>query len=284
MNIGVIPASGGTFPVDGPDVASVARAAESAGFDSIWIGEHVVMSSQEAYPGAGVNRVGPSPTGTLPDPIEWLTYVAACTERMLLGTAILLLPLHHPAIMAKRLATLDQLSRGRARIGIGVGWSEMEYATLGESFATRGRRCDEAIAAMRALWRDDPATFEGEFFKFPPVHSVPHPVRGAVPILVGGDSDAAAKRAGRTGDGYFPFGKDLDELARLVTVMRTTAQQAGRDPDSIELTGLGSGRRETVERLADLGFTRLVMFLPDLTPQGVERLWEKCEAVTRSVR
>ncbi|MCU1344325.1 MAG: putative oxidoreductase [Acidimicrobiia bacterium] len=284
MNFGVIPASAGTFPVDGPDVAKLARVAEEVGFDSIWIGEHVVMSSEEAYPGADINRVGPSPTGTLPDPIEWLTYVAACTESILLGTAILLVPLHHPAVMAKRLATLDRLSGGRARIGIGVGWSEVEYATVGQSFASRGRRCDETIAAMRCLWRDSPATFTGEFFDFPPVYSVPQPVHGAVPIFVGGDSDAAAKRAGRIGDGYFPFGKDVNELARLLQVMRVAAQEAGRDPDSIELTGLGSGRPEVVERLAELGFTRLVMFLPDLTPQGMEHLWERIQMVSRGVR
>jgi len=283
MDFGVIPASGGTFPVNGADLSNLARSAEEAGFESVWIGEHVVMSAQEAYPGAGTNRIGPSPTGTLPDPIEWLTYVAACTDRILLGTAILLLPLHHPAIMAKRLATLDQLSGGRLRIGIGVGWSEMEYATVGESFATRGRRCDEAISAMRALWRDQPATFEGEFFTFPPVHSVPQPIHGAVPILVGGDSDAAAKRAGRTGDGYFPFGKDQNELARLIDVMNKAAEEAGRDPKSIELTGLGSGRPDVVERMAELGFTRLVMFLPELTPDGIARLWEKCQAVSGRV-
>jgi probable F420-dependent oxidoreductase len=275
MNIGVIPASAGAFPVDGPTVAAVARRAEEVGFDSVWIGEHVVMSGRESYPGANQNRVGPSPTGALPDPIEWLTYVAACTERVLLGTAIFLLPLHRAAVTAKRLATLDQLSGGRLRLGIGVGWSRHEYETVGESFASRGRRCDEAIDAIRTLWRDSPATFQGEFFNFDSVHSVPQPVHGAVPILVGGDSDAAARRAGRRGDGYFPFGKDPEELSRLLGVMRHSAKQAGRDPDAIELTALGSGRPEVVARLADLGFTRMVMFLPEATPAGVDRLWEK---------
>src|SRR5215471_21620659 len=109
MDVGVIPASRGAFPSHGPTVAALARHAEELGFESIWIGEHVVMSPREQYPGAGANRVGPSPTGPLPDPLEWLSYVAACTERVLLGTAIFLLPLHRPPIMAKRFATLDQL-------------------------------------------------------------------------------------------------------------------------------------------------------------------------------
>src|SRR5579859_5264378 len=105
VHIGVIPASGGSFPSDGRTVAALAERAELLGFESIWIGEHVVMSPREAYPGAGQNRVGPSPTGALPDPVEWLTFVAACTERLILGTAIFLLPLHRPPITAKRFAT-----------------------------------------------------------------------------------------------------------------------------------------------------------------------------------
>ena len=282
MQIGVIPASGGTFPLAGANVAALAGRAEEIGFDSIWIGEHVVMSARERYPGADQNRVGPSPTGSLPDPIEWLTYVAACTEHLLLGTAIFLLPLHRPTIAAKRLATLDQLSGGRLRLGIGVGWSRDEYESVGESFVTRGRRCDEAIDAVRTLWRDSPASHEGEFFRFESVHSVPQPVNGAVPILVGGDSDVAARRAGRTGDGYFPFGKDPSELSRLLGVMRHAANEAGRDPDTIELTALGSGHPEKVARLAELGFTRMVMFLPDLSPRGIDQLWNKARGVQQA--
>jgi alkanesulfonate monooxygenase SsuD/methylene tetrahydromethanopterin reductase-like flavin-dependent oxidoreductase (luciferase family) len=108
------------------------------------------------------------------------------------------------------------------------------------------------------------------------------PVNGAVPILVGGDSDAAAQRAGRRGDGYFPFGKEPEELGRLLGVMRRTAEQAGRDPDAIELTALGSGRPEIVGRLAELGFTRMVRFLPESTSHGIDRLWEKVRGVQQA--
>ena len=277
MKLGLIPASGGMFPVDGVAVTSVARAAEASGFESIWVGEHVVMAAapRQDYPGATQNRVGPSATGSLPDPIDWLCYAAAVTDTLLLGTAILILPLHNPLIMAKRISTLDQLSGGRVRLGIGVGWSEDEYEAVGETFRTRGRRCDEAVAAMRALWRQNPASFAGEFFHFPPVHSVPQPVHGAVPVLVGGDSEAAAERAGRIGDGYFPFGKDLDRLVQLIGTMRRAALDAGRDPDSIELTALGSRRPEVVARLAEIGFTRMVLFLPEPNADAVERLGEQ---------
>jgi probable F420-dependent oxidoreductase len=274
MKVGLVPASGGSFPVDGSLVAALARAAEAAGFDSIWVGEHVVMAASPAqeYPGARQNRIGPSTLGALPDPIEWLSYAAAVTERVLLGTAILLLPLHNPLIMAKRIATLDQLSGGRVRLGIGLGWSEDEYEAVGESFRTRGRRCDEQVAAMRALWRDSPASFDGEIIRFGPVHSAPQPVRGAVPVLVGGDSDAAARRAGRIGDGYLPSEKDPDRLAELIATMRRSAEDAGRDPDGIELTCLGSRRPEAVARLAEIGFARMLLFLPELNPAAVERL------------
>jgi probable F420-dependent oxidoreductase len=274
MKVGLIPASGGSFPADGAVVASVARTAEAAGFDSIWVGEHVVMSAapRQEYPGASQNRIGPSTSGALPDPLEWLSYAAAVTDRLLLGTAILLLPLHNPLIMAKRTATLDALSGGRVRLGIGLGWSEDEYEAVGVDFRTRGRRCDEQIIAMRALWRDSPASFESEMFRFAPVHSVPQPVRGAVPILVGGGSEAAARRAGRLGDGFIPFEKEPDQLVRLIGIMRQAAEAAGRDPDAIELTGLGSRRPEAVARLAELGFARMVLFLPEPSAAAVERL------------
>jgi probable F420-dependent oxidoreductase len=183
--------------------------------------------------------------------------------------------------MAKRFATLDQLSAGRLRLGIGLGWSRDEYATVGESFTSRGRRCDEAIDAIRTLWRDSPATYHGEFYNFDAVHCVPQPVTGAVPILVGGNSEAAARRAGRTGDGYFPFLKDPEELARLVRIMKRAAEEAERDPASIELTSLGSGHATVVGRLAELGFARMLMFLPEPTPGGIEKLWDKVQRVKR---
>jgi probable F420-dependent oxidoreductase len=285
VKVGLIPASAGSFPVDGVTVASVARAAEAAGFDSIWIGEHVVMAAtpRQEYPGASQNRIGPSASGALPDPLEWLSYAAAVTDRLLLGTAILLLPLHNPLIMAKRVATLDQLSGGRVRLGIGLGWSEDEYEAVGIDFRTRGRRCDEQIAAMRVLWRDSPARFESGMFRFAAVHSGPQPPRHAVPILVGGGSEAAARRAGRLGDGFMPFEKEPERLVQLIGIMRRAAEEAGRDPDAIELTGLGSRRLDAVARLAELGFARMVLFLPEPSGAAVERLGAQAAQLVNSL-
>jgi probable F420-dependent oxidoreductase len=285
MNVGLIPASDGQFPVAGAHVADLARATESAGFDSIWIGEHVVMpvEQKQEYPGASRNRIGPRDTGVLPDPLEWLSYVAAVTDHLLLGTAIMLLPLHNPLVIAKRLSTLDQLSSGRVRLGVGLGWSEAEYEAVGESFATRGSRCDEMIRAMRAVWSESPVRFDGTLVRFDDVHSFPQPVGQRVPILIGGDSEAAARRAGRLGDGYLPFEKDHARLSVLLATMRRSAEQAGRDPATIELTGLGSRNRQSVERLREMGFSRVLLFLPDLTTHEVERLGREAAALVEGL-
>ncbi len=143
------------------------------------------------------------------------------------------------------------------------------------------RALERAIDAVRTLWRDTPATFHGDFFNFQSVHCVPAGQWSGA-NRGGRGSDAAAQRAGRRGDGYFPFGKEPEELGRLLGVMRRTAEQAGRDPDAIELTALGSGRPEIVVRLAELGFTRMVMFLPESTSHGIDRLWEKVRGVQQA--
>lgn len=280
MRVGLIPAAGGTFSVDPHVVTEVAQTAEANGFDSIWVGEHVVMSPREAYPGADQNRVGPSPTGSLPDPLDWLTFAAAITDELLIGTCILILPLHNPLILAKRLATIDRLSGGRMRLGIGVGWSAEEYESVGVDFASRGGRCNESIEVLRNLWSQEITSHDGDHFSFPPMHSFPKPVDGHVPIWVGGDSEVAARRAGRLGDGYFPFGKDPDRLRTLVAVARRAAEAAGRDPDALELTCLGSRHRHIVEQNVETGFTRMTLFLPDPTEAGVIRVAEQAAEVT----
>jgi probable F420-dependent oxidoreductase len=179
---------------------------------------------------------------------------------LLLGTAIVILPLHHPVVLAKRVATLDQLSGGRVRLGIGLGWNPQEYAACGASWEGRADRCDESIGAMRALWRDNEASFEGRHVSFEPVYCSPHPVRSAVPILVGSSSLAGARRAGRLGDGYLPFERDHARLAEHIHAMKEAATAAGRDPGSIEITALGGTRPERVKLLSDLGVDRMLLF------------------------
>jgi len=282
MQVGLIPASGGGVPATPDFVRAVARRAEEGGFDSLWLGEHVVLPVHQrvAYPGSREGLQAPS-SEPLPDPLDWLAYAAACTDRLLLGTAILLAPLHQPLVLAKRVATLDALSGGRLRLGVGIGWNEQEYDAVGVPFAGRGARLEEVIAAMRALWRDDEASFEGEHVRFEPVFSSPKPTNRAVPVVIGGKTPTAARRAGRIGDGFIPFERDLDQLATLLDVMRTAATEAGRDPDSIEVSCLGSVRRDRVARLAELGVTRMLVFMPGRDPATIDDLAARCqEALT----
>jgi probable F420-dependent oxidoreductase len=165
-----------------------------------------------------------------------LAYVAARTSTLRLGTGILIVPQRNPLVLAKELATLDHLSGGRMILGAGIGWLEEEFMALGVPFAGRGQRTEEAIAAMRALWSQEEGSFEGDTTTFRNCYLRPQPLGGTIPVHVGGHSKAAAQRAGRIGDGFFPFGVSREELVSLMDVMRHSAEEAGRDPDSIETT------------------------------------------------
>jgi probable F420-dependent oxidoreductase len=210
----------------------------------------------------------------IPDPLDWLAFVAGATDRLILGTAILILPEHQPVILAKRLATIDALSRGRLRAGVGVGWLREEAEAVGVPFDERGPRTDEYIRAMRALWSEEVASFEGRFVAFRGVKSRPRPTRpGGVPIVVGGHSRPAARRAGRLGDGFYPLGVDPDDLAGLLELMRKEAAASGRDADSVEVMTHGPADVDQARRLVDLGVGRfLISARPDDGVEGVRRL------------
>ncbi|TYB69936.1 TIGR03619 family F420-dependent LLM class oxidoreductase [Nonomuraea sp. PA05] len=247
--------------VDPGKLVAFARLAEECGFESLYVPEHVVL-----YPGAAIGPFELPPTLPYADPLDALTFVAAHTERILLGTGVLLLPYHHPVTLAKRLATIDVLSRGRMRLlTVGLGALPGEARAMGVDFAARGRRADEAIDVLRLLWAggEDGVSHAGEFFDVDRLCSYPKP-HGAttLPIHVGGSSRAAARRAGLRGDGFYPGGRlRPEEVAELWELARATAAGAGRDPDALEYTRFGAidmpdGR---VEELAAQGVTRLVV-------------------------
>ncbi len=240
---------------------AMGRASEAAGFESVWTVEHVVYPDgyESKYPYDPSGRMAMAADTPLPDPLIWLTWVAAHTEKLRLATGILILPQRNPLILAKELATLDDLSGGRLELGIGVGWLEEEFDALGIPFEGRGRRSDEHIESMRALWDSDHAEFDGEFVNFSGVSVNPKPVNARVPIHIGGHTEVAARRAGRLGDGFFPGEGDIDTL---IEVMRHSAEDSDRDPDSIEVTGIhpgiwGDDPLEAVESMAAKGVTRL---------------------------
>jgi probable F420-dependent oxidoreductase len=256
-----------TGPMVEPAVAvAFARAAEAAGFESIWTVEHVVVPTEYAspYPYSPTGKMPGTVDSPIPDPLIWLTYVAAATSAIRLATGILVLPQRNPVVLAKETATLDQLSGGRLLLGIGVGWLKEEFDAIGVPFGERGARTDEAVSALRALWTQDAATHHGRFSDFTDCVLRPHPVQPSIPIHVGGHTDAAARRAGRLGDGFFPALGDHDELARLFEVVRQTARDHGRDPSAIELStggrgALGDRALDEVRALADLGVDRVIV-------------------------
>lgn len=256
---------------DPEDLAAVARHAEACGFESFYVPEHIAL-----YPGARFGEVEADPVLATLDPLDCLAFVAGATDRMLLGTAILLLPYRQPVVLAKQLATIDLLSRGRMRLlTVGLGTLPGEAAAIGVDFASRGRRTDEAIDLLRLLWDGDEhgVSFQGEFFSLDHITSFPKPLTGgSLPIHVGGSSRAAARRAGLRGDGYFPSGGIAPaERAALIELMRQTARDAGRDPAGLEVTRWGSmeSSPEGIERQAAQGITRLVISPPLSDPQGM---------------
>ncbi len=268
MQFGIIPPVRTGVSADPDWMTSFSRHAEACGFESIVVVEHAVVVSeyQSRYPYAASGKMPLPDDCRIPDPLDLLAYLAAVTERITLATGVLVLPNHHPVVLAKRVATLDVLSRGRIRLCVGVGWMDEELRATGADPRTRGRRTDESIEVMRTLWADsgpDGAAFEGELFSFEHAHSFPKPVQlGGVPIHIGGHSEAAARRAGQLGDGFHPLGLDDELLARRLDEMRRAADAAGRDAAALELSLSGylpTTTEEDVARAEALGAARLVV-------------------------
>lgn len=262
MKFGIIFANTGPAAVDFSYTAELARLAEENGFESLWTVEHVVVPAgyESSYPYSRDGRMPGGEDVPIPDPLVWLSMVAAVTSSIRLATGILILPQRNPAVLAKEVATLDVLSGGRVTLGVGVGWLKEEFDALGVPFSSRGARTDEYISALRAFWREPEPTFSGEFVSFDRAKMYPKPLQtGGPPIVIGGHTAAAARRAGRLGDGFFPGRGALGDLAGLLDEMRIAAKDADRNPDDIEVTAGGAMDAEGVKPYADLGVTRMVI-------------------------
>lgn len=269
MRYGIAFANSGPL-AEGPTAAACVRAAESAGVDSVWTVEHVLVPAgyESTYPYARSGKMPGGESVAIPDPLVWLAYLAGVTTDIRLATGILILPQRNPAVAAKEVATLDRLSGGRVILGVGAGWLEEEFDALNVPFEGRGKRLDAYIAAMRELWTGEEVTLDDGYQVWHRAVSLPSPANGTVPIVIGGHSEVAARRAGRIGDGFFPGKGKPDELAHLFSVMREAADMAGRDADAIEITAGtpalgGSDPIGAVEEMAALGVSRLVV--PPLT-------------------
>jgi probable F420-dependent oxidoreductase len=251
-----------TTAPDRESALRLAREAEKAGFESLWTVEHVVVPKGygSAYPYSSSGRMARGVEDfDGPDPLVWLAAVAGATSTIRLATGILILPQRNPLILAKEVATLDVLSDGRVTLGVGVGWLEEEFRALGVPFEDRGRRADEYIRVLRSLWTEEVASFRGEFVRFDDVYCRPLPVQRPVPIVIGGHSRRAARRAGEMGDGFFPASASAEELPGLVTAARRAAEDAGRDPATLEVTMGARPIRSGVEPLAEAGVDRVVV-------------------------
>jgi len=275
MKWGIVFAST-SFPTPEAAVA-LGEVAEANGFESLWAPEHIV-----APVGEGVTPYGGSLDGKMdrlwrrggiPDPLVWLSFVAARTSTIKLGTNVIIVPEHEPAHLAKAAATLDVLSGGRVLLGVGVGELPEEYHAVGQSFTNRGKRMDEYLDGMRALWSEEVCTYQGRFVDFRSVRCDPSPVNGTIPLHIGGVSPAAVNRAARVGDGYFPFvrpDEDLDEvLGRVIPAVRERAKELGRT-DHIEMTVGGARTVAEAERFARLGVDRLVIAARSKTRSELE--------------
>jgi probable F420-dependent oxidoreductase len=265
MKFGLRYCNTGRF-VDPARAVELVKAAEAAGFESAWTVEHTVIPHdyQSQYPYSPSGKLpGGDGDFDLPDPLIWMAYIAAATTRIKLATGVIILPQHNPVITAKQVATLDHMSGGRILLGVGVGWLKEEFEAVGSPFHERGARTDEYIGVMRELWQADRPSFDGKFFHFKDAYMRPKPVNRSVPIIIGGHSDFAAKRAGRLGDGFFPARGAPAELIKLV---RDTASAHGRDPAAIEITTSLPQDLNEIPKMAAAGVDRVlvpVMFTPE---------------------
>jgi len=218
-------------------VSKVAQRAEALGYDSLWTIERLLwpIKPQSPYPATADGSL-PEQYKQVLDPLEALTYAAALTKRIALGTSVLDIPYHNPVMLARRLTTLDQLSNGRLRLGLGLGWSKDEMDAVGSDIKKRGAMADEFIQALKAIWTTNPVEFHGKFYQIPKSYIGPKPVQKPhPPIYMAAFAPAAMKRLATAADGWNPVGIPVDAMAQMFSGLKQMAKEAGRDPGSLQL-------------------------------------------------
>ena len=228
--------------------------AEEIGLSDVWVSDHLVFPADQGYPAS-----------YLFDPLLTLGWAAAATERIGLGTSVMVVPQYHPLHLANSLASLDQLSGGRLTVGAGVGWSVAEYAALDQDFRTRGARMDEALEIMRLVWSESPATYQGNHYRFEDIKVLPQPAH-RIPIWIGGSSQPGYDRAAAVGDGFQGLSTPPEELARIMTGIRaklsadrpdaqfTFSYRTGWDPQGMDPALI----RDERDRYAEAGVEHVV--------------------------
>jgi probable F420-dependent oxidoreductase len=249
MKVGVVPVNAG--PYLGPGfLGRFARLLEDLGFESAWTFEHVILPEHydSVYPYNPSGKIALSGTGSFVDPLIALSWAAATTERLRLGTGVNILTQVNPLYFAKQASSLDHLSGGRLMLGLGVGWLKEEFEALGVPFERRGARADEYIDALTAAWSGEPVDFEGEFVRWQGWSMRPTPVQQPrIPIIVGGTSAAAIRRVVARGDGWYVIHRDLDHFRELMDELRAECDRQGRDPTELEITAYWNYAREGLD-------------------------------------
>lgn len=259
----------------------VVDAAERLGYESVWLPEHLVFPvKMSGSPHHGADHPPVSPTTPVYDAFTYLAFLAGRTQRIRLGTHVYNLALRHPFVAARAVQTLDLVSDGRAEVGIGAGWLAEEWDAVGLDFRTRGRRLDEALAVCKRLWTEPEVEHHGEFFDFGPVAFEPKPVqRPHPPILVGGESAAALRRAATAGDGWIGMDHDLDVARALVLRLRSLRGDRA-DGDFEICVGARIDGADTLARYEELGVTRLVVAPWQRSREAVDGLERLAEALS----
>jgi probable F420-dependent oxidoreductase len=263
MKVGIrIPGAG---PWAGPDaISEVSRYAEKIGFDSLWMTDHVALPTkvETPYPYTADGKFLWSPDTPYLDCLTALTWAAAATETVELGTSCLILPWRPLVQTSKTLVSIDVLSKGRLSVAIGVGWMKEQFAALDAPFKDRGRRVTEMVNAMRQMWSDDEVAFDGEFYNLHDFKMYPKPVRGTIPIWFAGYSEASLRRIAAIGDGWHPLAVGPQEYAGYLATLRTHVEETGRDMSEITLTARPLHKApynaDTVEAYGDLGVTHFI--------------------------
>jgi probable F420-dependent oxidoreductase len=253
-----------------PDLgAAYCAALEAAGVESVWAVEHIVVAEQYAhvFPYSSDGKMRSAPDRPRPDPIDVLAWLAPQSSTLALGTGVIVAPLHSPAQLAKRAATVDVLSGGRLLLGVGIGWQREEYAALGVPFTDRGGRLEDYVHALRSLWAEEPSRHQGPYVAFDGVYCRPRPHAGQIPVIVGGNDPRAVDRAARIGDGWFPYAIGPDDFA--ASSRSVLDRTAGRPFQITAWPGSASRNSQFdaafVQSYVDAGASRIVVDL-DMDP------------------
>jgi probable F420-dependent oxidoreductase len=233
----------------------------------------MVDGADSPYPYSPDGRIAVPATADWLDPWATLTFAASATSRIQLATGVLLLPEHNPLVVAKQAASLDVLSNGRFRLGVGIGWSAAEFAALGIPFRERARRTREYVEALRVLWSEDPASYKGKFVDFTSVRSFPKPARHRIRVVLGGNGDRALARVAEYGDGWYSFNLSVDELPSRLGSLASACREANRDPGELELAVALSDGAGQVDHIAGLGISELVLVASPPDDPGAAASW-----------